>query len=30
MAEQLDTRGLLCPMPVIRTQNRIRQLAAGD
>ena len=30
MAEMLDTRGLLCPMPVIRTQNRIRQLNDGD
>lgn len=29
MAEKLDTRGLLCPMPVIKTQNRIRQLDAG-
>ncbi len=26
---QLDTRGLLCPLPVIRTQNRIKELAAG-
>lgn len=26
----LDTRGLLCPMPVIKTQNAIRTLAAGD
>lgn len=26
----LDARGLLCPMPVIRTQNRIASLAAGD
>ena len=31
MAEHnLDTRGLLCPMPVIRTQNAIRKLQAGD
>lgn len=32
MSEQqtLDTRGLLCPMPVIKTQNAIRKLAAGD
>lgn len=28
-AEILDTRGLLCPLPVIRTQNRIKGLAAG-
>jgi tRNA 2-thiouridine synthesizing protein A len=27
---QLDARGLLCPMPVIRTQNRIAELAPGD
>ena len=27
--ETLDTRGLLCPLPVIRTQDRIRGLPAG-
>jgi len=27
--ELLDTRGLLCPLPVIRTQNRIKGLAPG-
>jgi tRNA 2-thiouridine synthesizing protein A len=27
---QLDTRGLLCPMPVIRTQQRVATLAPGD
>jgi tRNA 2-thiouridine synthesizing protein A len=27
---ELDARGLLCPMPVIRTQNRIADLAPGD
>ena len=27
--ELLDTRGLLCPLPVIRAQNRIRGLASG-
>lgn len=27
---QLDTKGLLCPMPVIKTQNRIKELAIGD
>lgn len=27
--ELLDTRGLLCPLPVIRTQNRIKGLATG-
>ena len=26
----LDARGLLCPLPVIRVQDRIRQLASGD
>ncbi|MDF3031226.1 MAG: SirA-like protein [Moraxellaceae bacterium] len=27
---QLDARRLLCPIPVIRTQNAIRGLKAGD
>ena len=27
---QLDTRGMLCPIPVIRTQDRVRELAVGD
>ena len=27
---QLDTRGLLCPMPVIRAQELTAKLAAGD
>jgi tRNA 2-thiouridine synthesizing protein A len=27
---QLDARRLLCPIPVIRTQNAIRQLQAGE
>lgn len=26
----LDARGLLCPLPVIRTQERVAQLAPGD
>ena len=26
----LDARYLLCPMPVIRTQNRIAELSPGD
>ena len=26
----LDARQLLCPMPVIRAQNRIAELAPGD
>lgn len=27
---ELDAKRLLCPMPVIRTQNKIKQLVAGD
>ncbi len=27
---QLDARRLMCPMPVIRTQNRVEELQAGD
>ncbi len=27
---ELDTRGLLCPMPVIRTQNRLKTMNVGD
>lgn len=27
---RLDARNLICPMPVIRTQEYIRNLAAGD
>jgi len=27
---QLDARRLLCPMPVIRTQNLVKTLQAGD
>lgn len=26
----LDARGLLCPLPVIRVQDRIKHLARGD
>ncbi|MHB1528404.1 MAG: sulfurtransferase TusA family protein [Acidiferrobacteraceae bacterium] len=29
-AEIVDARRLLCPMPVIRAQERIGQLAPGD
>lgn len=29
-AHSLDARRLLCPLPVIRTQNAIRGLAPGD
>lgn len=28
--ETLDTRGLLCPMPVIKTQNKIKTMKNGD
>jgi tRNA 2-thiouridine synthesizing protein A len=27
---ELDARGLLCPLPVIRTQDAIKRLAPGD
>lgn len=27
---QLDATRLLCPMPVIRTQDRVKELAPGD
>ena len=27
--ERLDARGLICPLPVIRTQDRIKTLASG-
>ena len=27
---QLDARRLLCPMPVIRTQNKVNELQPGD
>ena len=26
----MDARNLLCPMPVIRTQNRVKALNTGD
>jgi TusA-related sulfurtransferase len=26
----LDARRLLCPLPVIRTQNKIKQMQSGD
>jgi len=26
----LDARRLLCPMPVIRTQNKVNELSEGD
>ncbi|WP_442497639.1 sulfurtransferase TusA family protein [Methylobacter sp. sgz302048] len=28
--ETLNARRLLCPLPVIRTQDKVRQLKAGD
>jgi len=27
---ELDARRLLCPLPVIRTQNRVKDMQAGD
>ena len=27
---QLDARNSLCPMPVIKTQNKVNELKAGD
>lgn len=27
---QLDAKNLLCPMPVIKTQNKIKSLNSGD
>lgn len=30
MIEQLDARQLLCPLPVIRVQNAMNKLAAGQ
>ena len=29
-AHHLDASGLLCPLPVIRTQDRIKTLTCGD
>ena len=26
----LDVRNMLCPMPVIKTQNQLKQLSSGD
>lgn len=28
--QQLDVRRLLCPLPVIKTQNAVKELAPGD
>ena len=30
MKHQLDARRLLCPLPVIKTQNKAKSLKAGD
>ncbi len=27
---ELDARRMLCPMPVIKTQNKIKELVVGD
>jgi tRNA 2-thiouridine synthesizing protein A len=29
-AALLDVRGLLCPLPVIRAQNRVKELRSGE
>jgi len=28
--QQLDARNMLCPMPVIKVQNKVKDLAHGD
>ena len=30
IAETLDARGLLCPLPVLKASKRIRSMNAGD
>ncbi len=30
MTEELDARGLLCPLPVLKAAKRMRALAPGD
>ncbi|MFM8989064.1 MAG: sulfurtransferase TusA family protein [Alphaproteobacteria bacterium] len=30
MAEELDVKGLTCPLPVLRVKKRMRDLAAGS
>lgn len=30
VAMQLDARGLLCPIPILRTRKAINQLASGE
>ncbi len=30
MTRQLDARRLLCPLPVIRVQDRVREMKAGE
>ncbi len=29
-ATQIDARGLLCPLPVLKARKRLQSLAAGD
>lgn len=29
-AEDLDTRGLLCPLPVLKARKRLQSMAPGD
>jgi len=30
IAQQLDARGLSCPMPIVKTAQAIRAIASGD
>lgn len=30
MKHELDTRRLLCPMPVIKTQDKVKAMKSGD
>ena len=30
MKQTLDARRLLCPLPVIKTQNKVAEMSAGD
>ncbi|MGD9538468.1 MAG: sulfurtransferase TusA family protein [Alphaproteobacteria bacterium] len=30
MARKLDVRGMRCPLPVLKTQKALRDMAAGD
>ena len=30
MKQQLDARGLICPLPVIKTQDYVKHMSAGE